>query len=399
MAQRILATQSQLIELAGRQRMLNQRLVKDLLLEKSGWDADHRRSLALLQRTATALARGGVIQVAGGNELEIPRPALPQLAELYEKQLTVLATMEAQSQRANAVPQTDPSFRDTMTTLLELSTSFHGVANDAVQTLSAQTTGEITIITKNMGQHTARLQSSGQEMASRTGALSQGSADQAAAIEQISASINEIAGNTSQNADSAAKASGILARTETSAVAGEAKVNSMATSMAGISEAAQKISRIIKVIDEIAFQTNLLALNAAVEAARAGVHGKGFAVVAEEVRNLANRSANAAKETTGIIEDTVKKVNEGNQIAKDAIAAFHEIVQQVSNSTTLVKEIAVASQDQSRNIKEVSQGMSRINTVVIDNARAADSLTTTVHDLLEQSLRLSQELITLEERC
>jgi|GEM_PF-6100704 methyl-accepting chemotaxis protein len=399
MANRFAASQAQLVDLAGRQRMLNQRLVKEVLLQSSGWDADYRRTLTLLQRTAQVLGRGGVIQVAGGNEMEITSSPLPQLTGLFEKQSSVLTTLETQLRQVTEVASSDPSFRDHMKILLELSADFHGIANEAVQMLAAQTSGENKVIMKNMGQQTLNLQTSGQDMADRTGALSQGSADQAAAIEQISASINEIAGNTSQNAESAEKASSILANTETSAVAGEAKVNSMATSMSGISDAAQKISRIIKVIDEIAFQTNLLALNAAVEAARAGVHGKGFAVVAEEVRNLANRSANAAKETTGIIEDTVKKVNEGDQIAKEAIAAFNEIVQQVSNSTTLVKEIAVASQDQSRNIKEVSQGMGRINTVVIDNARAAESLTTTVQELQEMSLRLSQDLIILEGRC
>ena len=216
-------------------------------------------------------------------------------------------------------------------------------------------------------------------------ALSQGSTEQASSVEQLTASMEEISAQTKQNSLSANQASEIALSAKNGAIEGNKQMKEMLGAMQEINEASSNISKIIKVIDEIAFQTNILALNAAVEAARAGQHGKGFAVVAEEVRNLAARSANAAKETTVLIESSIKKVEDGSKIAEDTASALNTIVDSVSTATNLVGEIAKASNEQALGIAQVNQGIIQVSQVVQMNSATSEESAAASEELSSQA--------------
>lgn len=219
-------------------------------------------------------------------------------------------------------------------------------------------------------------------------ALSQGATEQASAIEELSVSITEVATQTKENATNATQASELANSVKDGAVLGNSHMKDMLKSMEEINEASSNISKIIKVIDDIAFQTNILALNAAVEAARAGQHGKGFAVVAEEVRNLAARSASAAKQTTDLIEGSIKKVEVGTKIANNTAKSLDEIVVRVSKASTLVGEIAAASNEQATAISQINKGIEQVSSVVQTNSATAEESAAASEELSSQALVL-----------
>jgi len=226
------------------------------------------------------------------------------------------------------------------------------------------------------------------QVASASQSLAEGATRQAAAIEQITASMGEMTSQTTQNAENATEANRLAVEAGSLASSGDQQMQAMLSAMREIEEASQSISKIIKVIDEIAFQTNLLALNAAVEAARAGVHGKGFAVVAEEVRNLAARSAKAAKETTSLIEGTVKKVAQGMQIANDTAGALGQIVGSVNQVSELVAQIASASSEQAEGISQVNQGLRQVDQVTQQTTAGAEQGAAASEELSGQATEL-----------
>lgn len=201
--------------------------------------------------------------------------------------------------------------------------------------------------------------------------LSEGSTEQASSVEELTASLEQISSQTKHNADNANKANALTRNVKDYADQGNKQMKEMLEAMGEINVASNNINKIIKVIDDIAFQTNILALNAAVEAARAGQYGKGFAVVAEEVRTLAAKSADAAKETTELIENSIAKVNDGTRIASQTAESLNTIVNEIDKVYDLINEIANASNEQALGISQVNQGIIQVSDVVQTNSATA----------------------------
>ncbi len=237
----------------------------------------------------------------------------------------------------------------------------------------------------------ARQVSSGSNQVSSTGqALAEGTTEQAGSIEEITSSMNEIADQTKKNSISATNANDLAAQSRKNAESGNEQMKKMLKAMSDVSDSSNEISKIIKVIDEIAFQTNLLALNAAVEAARAGDAGKGFAVVAEEVRNLAGRSAQAAKETTTLIEESIGRVKIGYELSNETAEALEEIGKGISKVTHLVGNIAEDSKDQADKIESITEGLIQVEQVTQANSANAEESAAASQELSSQAEQLKR---------
>lgn len=228
--------------------------------------------------------------------------------------------------------------------------------------------------------------------------LSAGSTEQASAVEELTASVSQMAGQTKKNAENAGSARRLVSQVKNSATDGGKRMDEMLRSMNEIGEASSNISKIIKVIDDIAFQTNILSLNAAVEAARAGQYGKGFAVVAEEVRNLAARSAQAARETTELIESTARKVGEGTVTAGKTASAFDSIVDGVKKVSDMVEAISESSGGQATGITQIEQGLTQVSRVIQINSATAEQSAAASEELSSQADLLKDQVLKFSLR-
>jgi methyl-accepting chemotaxis protein len=246
---------------------------------------------------------------------------------------------------------------------------------------------------EQVGQSAEQLNAASQNMAST-------SEEQSASVEEVTSSLEQTDSQVKANTDGANTANQLVMSTSKAADDGQAKMDAMTKAMSEINATARNIAKIIKVIDEIAFQTNLLALNAAVEAARAGQHGRGFAVVAQEVRNLAGRSAKAARETAELIENSVKQVSDGVVIAKETSEALNQIVTNVVKVKDLVGEIATASAEQSRGVGQINVAMNQVAKAAQEGSQQSEELASASSELagLAGSMRDEVRRFKLRER-
>jgi methyl-accepting chemotaxis protein len=224
-----------------------------------------------------------------------------------------------------------------------------------------------------------------EQISAASQSLAEGSTEQAATVEELSASIEDVAQKTKENAARATDAADLSATIKKNAERGSEQMAEMTAAVTEINRASEDISKVIKVIDDIAFQTNILALNAAVEAARAGEAGKGFAVVADEVRNLASKSAAAAKETGTLIENSMRKAELGSAIAEQTAVSLADIVAGINKSTDLIADIARSSDDQSMAISQINEGIGQVSEVVQKNSATAEECAASAEELNAQS--------------
>ena len=244
-----------------------------------------------------------------------------------------------------------------------------------------------------------QVASGSEQMASGAQILSQGSVEQAASVEELLATINEVSRQINQNAENARKANQMVNDTNVEIEAGSAQMKQLVTAMSNMAKASNEINNIIKTIDDIAFQTNILALNAAVEAARAGEAGKGFAVVAEEVRSLAGRSAEAAKDTAALIENTIEAVDNGTNMVFTVERSLGSVAEKEEKVLSLVGKIATASNEQALAVTQITQGIEQISSVVQNNSATAEESAASSEEISSQALVLQQlvEQVRLKE--
>jgi methyl-accepting chemotaxis protein len=250
-------------------------------------------------------------------------------------------------------------------------------------------------VTEELAGGSTRIRSASENLAESSQSIARGASDQAASIQETSASTEEINSMTRKNADHSRSAAEMMVEAAQSVAEANQKLEGMVTSMRNMTASSNRISKIIKVIDEIAFQTNILALNASVEAARAGEAGLGFAVVAAEVRNLAQRSAQAAKDTAGLIEDSIALSNEGSKRLDEVAAAVTRITELSDKVKIQIDEVSVGSDEQARGIEQIAKAIQQMEQVTQRAAANSDENASASTDLQNESKRLDSVIAEL----
>ncbi|MBM7353227.1 methyl-accepting chemotaxis protein [Lelliottia amnigena] len=294
---------------------------------------------------------------------------------------TVIIPLQRAARRIELIAKGDLTMADDLTGRSEIGRLTHDL--QTMQHSLVNTVGTVRQGAEEIYRGTSEISAGNTDLSSRT-------EEQAAAIEQTAASMEELTATVKQNADNAHHASKLAEDASGKASRGGQMVSGVVKTMSNISTSSKKISEITAVINSIAFQTNILALNAAVEAARAGEQGRGFAVVASEVRTLASRSANAAKEIEGLINESVTLIDQGSGEVVAAGNTMNDIVEAVKRVTDIMLEIAAASDEQSRGIVQVSQAISEMDKVTQQNASLVEEASAAAASLEEQGARLTE---------
>jgi methyl-accepting chemotaxis protein len=345
--------------------------------------AHQRGMLAVLNKTFTAQLKlgGRTLRIIANPMLDATGKRLGTVVEWADR--TVELAVEAEIKEL-----VDSANAGNLTKRMQL---------DGKSGVFAEIGKGINHLTDNMTEVVSRVQAAATEVSRGAEEITQGNTDlsqrteeQASGLEETASSMEEMTSTVKQNADNASKASQLATAARDQADKGGAVVNRAIRAMTEINDSSRKIVDIIGVIDEIAFQTNLLALNAAVEAARAGEQGRGFAVVATEVRNLAGRSATAAKEIKGLIQDSVKKVEEGSTLVTQSGQTLEQIVTAVKKVSDIIGEIAGASQEQSAGIEQVNKAVMQLDEMTQQNAALVEQASAASQSMASQAKALSE---------
>lgn len=317
----------------------------------------------------------------GGVEVDLKKRCNDEFGEIIDALLETVEHIREDAQVAYKIADGDLSMTVTPRSDIDvLGNAFNKLVTDQNHILG------------NIKEASMQVTTGSEQVASASQSLAQGSTIQASSLEEITASISEIADRTKINASQANNANDLVHEAKEGAMRGNAQMGEMIDAMNDINNSSENISKIIKVIDDIAFQTNILALNAAVEAARAGAHGKGFAVVAEEVRNLAGKSAQAASETAELIEDSISKIAKGSKLAENTAKALETIVGNIDKIVELISNIALASNEQATAITQIDQAIGQVSDVVQSNSATSEQCAAASEELSNQAHRL-RELI------